>query len=98
MAWNQPSEGVARAVTRVSHLTERAPIQPGTTTRRGAPWTGGSGAPFIAQASSTSGASARSRGMDTSYGWGGSADGETSGAWKAMWAASGRDRPGRGRR
>ncbi len=44
---------------------------------------GGSGASFIDQASSTSGVSARSRGTDTSYGWGGSAVGETSGARKA---------------
>ena len=32
---------------RPSHLMLAMPIQPGTTSRAGAPWSGGSGSPFI---------------------------------------------------
>jgi hypothetical protein len=47
-------------------LTLRAPVTPGTTSRSGAPWSVGSGAPFISYASSTSQwrLSARSAVMD----------------------------------
>ena len=56
--------GVARSSMRSSHLTLRAPMYPGTTTRTGAPCTGGSGSPFIDQASSTSGRHAFSSGTE----------------------------------
>ena len=39
---------------RPSHLMFAIPTQPGTTSRAGAPWSGGSGSPFISYATSTS--------------------------------------------
>ena len=48
----------------VTHLTLRAPMYPGTTTRTGPPWARGSGSEFICQASSTSSDSALCNGME----------------------------------
>mmetsp|Transcript_9324 Transcript_9324/g.36411 ORF Transcript_9324/g.36411 Transcript_9324/m.36411 type:complete len:210 (-) Transcript_9324:727-1356(-) len=39
---------------RVSHLTDRLPTTPGTTARRGNPWSLGMGSPFICRARTTS--------------------------------------------
>ncbi|CKN76376.1 Uncharacterised protein [Mycobacterium tuberculosis] len=48
----------------VTHLTLRAPMNPGTTTRTGPPWARGSGSEFICQASRTSGDSALLSGIE----------------------------------
>ena len=49
-------DGSSASVIRPSHLTLRAPIQPGTITRIGKPCTAGSGAPLSSLARRTSGA------------------------------------------
>ena len=48
------SDGPGCTVMAVTHLTLRAPMNPGTTTRTGPPWTRGSGSEFICHASRTS--------------------------------------------
>ena len=63
---------------RSSHLTLRAPMYPGTTTRSGAPCTAASGWPFIAQASSTSDRRALSSGIDPPNSCTGTASGHES--------------------
>ena len=49
---------------RSTHLTLRAPMYPGTTTRTGAPCAVVNGSPFISQASRTSGEVAFTAGTD----------------------------------
>ena len=39
--------GVVETSMRPTHLMLAIPIQPGTTSRTGKPWSGGSGSPFI---------------------------------------------------
>ena len=58
VAFWKPVNGSVRTSMRVSHFTCAIPYQPGTSSRSGAPCCGGSGAPFIAQTSRTSGRSA----------------------------------------
>lgn len=49
-----PVNGSVTARTWVSHFTLAIPYQPGTMSRTGKPWAGGSGSPFIRNASTTS--------------------------------------------
>ena len=69
------SEGSASTRTRVTHLTEAMPNQPGTIARSGAPWSAGIGSPFMRSASSTSciafsiGMLRRKRGTSGSGAW-----------------------------
>ena len=61
---NGPPHSLSASVSRVSHLIDAEPTQPGTSKRTGPPWRCGTGWPFISSASIVCGSIA--------FGWDGS--------------------------